>query len=30
MFAIHFLAGYASWLHCDDSIVKPTAEQLAS
>jgi len=20
--------GYASWLHCDDSIVKPTAEQL--
>ena len=21
-------SGYASWLHCDDSIVKPTAEQL--
>ena len=23
-------SGYASWLHCDDSIVKPTAEQLVS
>lgn len=22
--------GYASWLHCDDSIVKPTAEQLVT
>jgi len=22
--------GYASWLHCDDSIIKPTAEQLVT
>ena len=29
--SIHtFFSGYASWLHCDDSIVKPTAEQLVS
>ena len=25
-----YFSGYASWLHCDDSIVKPTAEQLVS
>ena len=24
------VAGYASWLHCDDSIVQPTAEQLVT
>ena len=24
------IAGYASWLHCDDSIIQPTAEQLVT
>ena len=24
------ISGYASWLHCDDSIIQPTAEQLVT
>ena len=30
MFISSNITGYASWLHCDDSLIQPTAEQLVT